>query len=115
MRLDFVALDGQGHRLGTARSAELRHRVADVRADRLGREHQGLGDLGAAHSSGQHPEDLALTRRQGRTSDPAPDRGPRIVIFGCHSGRTLAAASGSLLVLVQGSDCRGSLDGELIR
>ena len=114
VRLDLLALHGQRHCLRTAGRPELRHRVADVRADGLRREHEALGDLGAAHSTREQPEDLALTRGQGAPGD-APGPGSNVAIVRRHPGSTLTSASGSVLVLGHSLSLAAPLVRELSR
>ena len=71
---DLLLLERQGDRLRAGRGAELRHRVAHVGADRLGREHQLLGDLGAAHALG---EQRRGSRARAWSAAAAPPPGAR--------------------------------------
>ncbi len=57
---DLVALKCEGDGLRAGGGAELRHRVAHMRANRLGGEHQTSGDLGTAEAIGKHAENLAF-------------------------------------------------------
>lgn len=61
---DLVMLKRQRDRLRPRGRAQLRHRVAHVRAHGLRGEHQLLRDLRAAHALGEGAEDLALAAGQ---------------------------------------------------
>jgi hypothetical protein len=114
VRLDLLPLDSERHGLGAAGGPELRHRVADVRADGLGREDEALGDLGAAHPSGEQPEDLALPRGERSTGHATPSRS-QVAVVGRHPGSTPTAASGSVLVLGHSLSLAAPLVRELSR
>ena len=57
---------------GAGRGVDLRVDVLDVVGDRLGRDHQALGDLLVGEPAREQPEDLDLARGQSRRALAAP-------------------------------------------
>src|SRR5205085_7582607 len=62
--IDFARHDGHRDSLDARAGPELLARVADVRADRLGRQDEPPGDLLAGQAAREHREYLALPRAE---------------------------------------------------